>query len=345
MRYRLLGDSGLRVSEICLGTMTFGDDWGWGAAKDEARKMYDAYREAGGNFVDTANMYTAGTSEKFVGEFIRDHRGEVVLATKYTNSAPGKDPNAGGNHRKNMFQAIEASLRRLGTDYIDLYWLHIWDQITPVEEVMRGFEDLIRSGKVLYAGVSDAPAWWIARANTLAEFRGWGKFVGLQIEYSLIERTVERELLPMAKALGLGVTAWSPLAGGVLSGKYQGGAQAAEARFASEMMKPMKAGGERAEKIVAAVKQVAQQVGRSAPQVALAWLLHRDQPIIPIIGTRKIAQLHDNLAALEVKLGGDQLRLLEEASAVPLGFPHEFYRNEMIRTIVYAGMRDKIIGV
>ncbi|MGA2440610.1 MAG: aldo/keto reductase [Tepidisphaeraceae bacterium] len=344
MRYRLLGDSGLRVSEICLGTMTFGEDWGWGAAKDEARKMYEAYREADGNFIDTANLYTLGSSEKFVGEFVRGHRGEVVLATKYTNAQPGKDPNAAGNHRKSMFQAIGGSLKRLGTDYIDLYWLHIWDQITPVEEVMRGFEDLIRSGKVLYAGVSDAPAWWIARANTLAEYRGWGKFVGLQIEYSLIERTVERELLPMAKALGLGITAWSPLAGGVLSGKYQSGAQVKDGRFSSEMMKPRKRGGERAEQIVAAVTQVAQQLGRSAPQVALAWLLHRDQPIIPIIGTRKIAQLHDNLAALELKLDREQLRLLDEVSAVPLGFPHEFYREELIRGIVYGGLRDKIIA-
>jgi aryl-alcohol dehydrogenase-like predicted oxidoreductase len=343
MRYRLLGNSGLRVSEICLGTMTFGEDWGWGAAKDEARKMYEAYREAGGNFVDTANLYTMGTSEKFVGEFIREHRGEVVLATKYTNSMPGKDPNAAGNHRKSMFQAIEASLKRLGTDYIDLYWLHIWDQITPVEEVMRGFEDLIRSGKVLYAGVSDAPAWWIAQANTLAELRGWERFVGLQIEYSLIERTVERELLPMAKALGLTITAWSPLAGGVLSGKYDGGTQAKDARYSTDMMKSFKADGDRAEKIVAAVNLVARQIGRSAPQVALAWLLHRDQPIIPIIGTRKIAQLHDNLAALDVKLDRDQVHLLDEVSAIPLGFPHEFYRREMVRNFVYGGLRDKII--
>jgi aryl-alcohol dehydrogenase-like predicted oxidoreductase len=323
--------------------MTFGEDWGWGAGKDEARKIYEAYREAGGNFIDTANLYTMGTSEKFVGEFIHDHRAEVVLATKYTNSMPGNDPNAGGNHRKNMFQAIEASLKRLGTDYIDLYWLHIWDQITPFEEVMHGFEDLIRSGKVLYAGVSDAPAWWIARSNMLAELRGWGKFVGLQIEYSLIERTVERELLPMAKEMGLGVTAWSPLAGGVLSGKYQGGAQAKDARYSMDMMKAFKPGGDRAEKIVAAVRQVAQQVGRSAPQIALAWLMHRDQPIIPIIGTRKIAQLQDNLASLEVKLSNDQLRLLDESSAIPLGFPHEFYQMEMVRGFVYGGMRDKII--
>jgi aryl-alcohol dehydrogenase-like predicted oxidoreductase len=343
MRYRLLGDSGLRVSEICLGTMTFGEDWGWGAAKDEARKMYDAYREAGGNFIDTANLYTMGTSEKFVGEFIREHRGEVVLATKYTNSVPGKDPNAAGNHRKNMVQAIEASLKRLGTDYIDLYWLHIWDQITPVEEVMRSFDDLVRSGKVLYAGVSDAPAWWIARANTLAEFRGWTKFVGLQIEYSLIERTVERELLPMAGELGLTVTAWSPLAGGVLSGKYHGGGQAKDARFGNDMMNEFKRSGDRVDKVVAAVKQVSQQTGRSAPQVALAWLMQRDQPIIPIIGTRKIAQLHDNLASLELKLNSDQLRLLDEASAISMGFPQEMYQKDLVRNFTFGGMRDKII--
>ena len=201
MRYRLLGNSGLRVSEAALGTMTFGDDWGWGAAKDEARKVYDAFREAGGNFIDTANMYTNGTSESFLGEFMKGHRESVVLATKYTNAAPGTDPNAAGNHRKNMVQAVEASLKRLQTDYIDLYWVHIWDQITPVEEVMRGLDDLVRQGKVLYVGISDAPAWWIAQANTLAHLRGWSPFVGLQIEYSLIERTVERELIPMAKAL------------------------------------------------------------------------------------------------------------------------------------------------
>ena len=344
MRYRLLGDSGLRVSEICLGTMTFGEDWGWGAPKDEARKMYETYRGAGGNFIDTANLYTLGTSEKFLGEFIRGHRGEIVLATKYTNAQPGNDPNAAGNHRKSMFQAIEGSLSRLGTDYIDLYWLHIWDQITPVEEVMRGFEDLIRSGKVLYAGVSDAPAWWIARANTLAEVRGWGKFVGLQIEYSLLERTVERELLPMAKALGLGVTAWSPLAGGLLSGKYQADARPNDARYSSEMMKHRMRRGQQTEKIIAAVKQVAQQLGRSAAQVALAWLFHRDQPIIPIIGARKIAQFHDNLAALDLKLDHDQLRLLDQVSAVPLGFPHEFFREDLVRSIVYGGLRDKIIA-
>jgi aryl-alcohol dehydrogenase-like predicted oxidoreductase len=214
MKYRLLGNSGLRVAEMSLGTMTFGTDWGWGSGKDESRKMYDAYRAAGGNFIDTANVYTNGTSENLVGEFIEGHRQQVVLATKYTNAAVGNDPNAGGNHRKSMVQAIEASLRRLKTDYIDLYWLHIWDRMTPVEEVMRAFDDLVRQGKVLYIGVSDAPAWWIAQANTLAQLRGWTPFIGLQIEYSLAERTVERELVPMSKAFQLGLVAWSPLAGG-----------------------------------------------------------------------------------------------------------------------------------
>jgi aryl-alcohol dehydrogenase-like predicted oxidoreductase len=206
------------LPEAALDTMTFGDDWGWGAAKDEARKVYDAFRDAGGNFIDTANFYTNGTSESFLGEFMKGHRESVVLATKYTNAAPGKDPNAAGNQRKNMFQAVNASLKRLGTDYIDLYWVHIWDQLTPVEEVVHGLDDLVRQGKVLYVGISDAPAWWVAQANTLAQLRGWSPFVGLQIEYSLIERTVERELIPMARALNLGVTAWSPLARGLLTG-------------------------------------------------------------------------------------------------------------------------------
>jgi aryl-alcohol dehydrogenase-like predicted oxidoreductase len=196
--------------------MTFGDAAGWGSAKDEARKVYDAFREAGGNFIDTANFYTNGTSESFLGEFIQGHRQSLVIATKYSLAVPGTDPNAAGNQRKNMMQAVDVSLKRLQTDYIDLYWVHMWDQMTPVEETMRGLDDLVRAGKVLYVGISDAPAWWISQANTLAHLRGWSPFIGLQIEYSLIERTVERELIPMAKALNLGLTAWSPLSSGVL---------------------------------------------------------------------------------------------------------------------------------
>src|SRR5882762_2930755 len=283
MNYRLLGKSGLRVSEFCLGTMTFGEDWGWGSSKDDAKKIYDAFREAGGNFIDTANIYTNGSSESFLGEFLKGHRESVVLATKYTNAAPGTDPNAAGNHRKNMVQAVEASLKRLQTDYIDLYWVHMWDQITPVEEVMRGLDDLVRAGKVLYTGISDAPAWWIAQANTLAHLRGWSSFVGLQIEYSLIERTVERELIPMAKALNIGVTAWSPLAGGVLTGKYHGRGLSEPGRMSTDMMKSFMPEKQRTDRIVAAVKALSDETGLSMAQVALAWLRYRPAPVIPII--------------------------------------------------------------
>lgn len=343
MRYRLLGDSGLRVSEAALGTMTFGEDWGWGAAKDEARKVYDAFREAGGNFIDTANVYTNGSSESFLGEFMRDHRQSMVLATKFSNAMPGADPNAAGNHRKSMVQAVEASLKRLQTDYIDLYWLHIWDQMTPVEEVMRGLDDLVRQGKVLYVGVSDAPAWWIARANTLAALRGWSPFIGLQIEYSLIERTVERELIPMAHALNIGVTAWSPLAGGILTGKYQGGVKSDSGRMSGEMMKEFLPEAQRADRIVAAVKKVSEEIGSSMAQVALAWLRYRSVPVIPIIGARKLSQLQDNLASIELTLSAEQVTALDEASKIELGFPYDMYTKELPRAIAYGGLRDRII--
>jgi aryl-alcohol dehydrogenase-like predicted oxidoreductase len=343
MNYRLLGKSGLRVSEFCLGTMTFGDDWGWGSSKDDAKKIYDAFREVGGNFIDTANIYTKGTSESFLGEFLKGHRESVVLATKYTNAAPGTDPNAAGNHRKNMVQAVEASLKRLQTDYVDLYWVHIWDQITPVEEVMRALDDLVRQGKVLYVGISDAPAWWIAQANTLATLRGWSPFVGLQIEYSLIERTVERELIPMAKALNLGVTAWSPLSSGVLTGKYHGHGSSEGGRMSSDMMKEFMPEEQRATRIVAAVKAVADEAGHSMAQVALAWLRYRPVPVIPIIGARKLSQLKDNLASADVSLSANQLKTLDEASRIELGFPYEFYTTDLVRGLVYGGMRDRIV--
>jgi aryl-alcohol dehydrogenase-like predicted oxidoreductase len=347
MRYRLLGNSGLRVSEACLGTMTFGADWGWGAAQDEARKVYDAFRDAGGNFIDTANLYTNGTSESFLGEFMEGHRQSVVLATKYTNSGPGTDPNAAGNQRKNMMQAVEASLKRLRTDYIDLYWVHIWDQMTPVEEVMRGLDDLVRQGKILYTGISDAPAWWVAQANTLASLRGWSPFVGLQIEYSLIERSVERELVPMAKALNIGITAWSPLSGGMLTGKYHGGGaagdDAAQGRMSSEMMQDFMPDKDRTDRAVAAVKAVSEQTGRSMAQVALAWLQTRPVPVIPIIGARKLSQLEDNLASLQLELTPDQVKTLNDAGSIDLGFPYAMYEKSLPRTFAYGGMRDQII--
>ena len=342
MRYQLLGRSGLKVSELCLGTMTFGEDWGWGASKDESRKVYDAFIEAGGNFLDTANIYTNGSSESHLGEFIKGHRQKVVLATKYTNHAPGGEgPNAGGNSRKSMMEAVEASLKRLGTDYIDLYWLHIWDFLTPVEEVMRAFDDLVRAGKVLYVGISDTPAWQVSRANMLAELRGWTPFVALQIEYNLIERTPERELLPMAAALGLAVTPWSPLAGGVLTGKYAEG-KCGEGRFADPAMKQHQTGGERADAVVKEVVAVAKECGRSPAQIALAWLRQRPHPTIPIIGARKLDQFEDNLACLTLTLDPAQVERLDKASAVEMGFPHNFYAKDMVRALVYAGHRDKI---
>jgi len=344
MRYRLLGNSGLRVSEAALGAMTFGDDWGWGAAKDEARKVYDAFRETGGNFIDTANVYTNGTSESFLGEFMQDHRQSVVLATKYGMSAPGTDPNAAGNQRKTMMQAVEASLKRLKTDYVDLYWVHMWDQITPVEEVMRGLDDLVRQGKVLYVGISDAPAWWIAQANTLAHLRGWSPFIGLQIQYSLIERTVERELIPMAKALNLGLTAWSPLSRGVLTGKYHGQGSSEPGRMNSDMMKEYMPEQQRADRVVAAVKTVSDEIGRSMAQVALAWLRYRPVPVIPIIGARKLSQLQDNLASFDLTLSADHLKTLEEASRIELGFPYDIFSREMARAMAYGGMRDQILA-
>jgi aryl-alcohol dehydrogenase-like predicted oxidoreductase len=275
---------------------------------------------------------------------MQGHRQSVVMATKYTNAAPGTDPNAAGNQRKNMMQAVEASLKRLRTDYIDLYWVHIWDQITPVEEVMRGLDDLVRAGKVLYVGISDAPAWWIAQANTLAHLRGWSPFIGLQIEYNLIERTVERELIPMAKALNIGVTAWSPLSRGVLTGKYHGQGSSEPGRMSSDMMKEYMPEQQRSDRVVAAVKTVSDEIGRSMAQVALAWLRYRPVPVIPIIGARKLSQLKDNLASFDLTLSADQLKTLDEASRIELGFPYDIYAKEMPRAICYGGLRDQILA-
>jgi aryl-alcohol dehydrogenase-like predicted oxidoreductase len=346
MNYQLLGRSGLRVSDLCLGTMTFGEDWGWGSSKDEARRIYDAYRDVGGNFIDTANLYTGGTSEQLVGEFMQGHRQEMVLATKYTLSAPGRDANAGGNQRKNMVQSVEASLKRLGTDYIDLYWLHAWDEITPAEEVMRALDDLVRAGKILYVGVSDAPAWVVAKSNTLAELRGWTRYIGLQIEYSLLERTVERELIPLAKDQQMTVLAWSPLKGGALTGKYlsenRAQAEGEGARLGSEMMKDFAKFDDTSEKIIREVVAVAKELGVSAAQVSLAWLRSRPVPVISIIGARKMSQLEDNIASLDVTLSQEHLQRLDDASKVSLGFPHDMISSEMVQAFRFGGLRDRI---
>jgi aryl-alcohol dehydrogenase-like predicted oxidoreductase len=342
MNYRLLGRSGVRVSELCLGTMTFGEDWGWGADKATSRELYDAFRAAGGNFFDTANRYTEGTSERFLGEFCASERDQVVIATKFTLWTRRDDPNASGNHRKNMVQALEASLKRLGTDYVDLYWVHAWDFTTSPEELMRGLDDLVRAGKVLYVGVSDTPAWVVSRAITLAELRGWTPFTALQLKYSLLERTAERDLLPMARALDLAVTPWSILGGGLLTGKYRRGEADAGDRLArSGSAARVDA---RSQGIVDEVLAVAGEVGCSASQVAIAWLRSRPGVILPLVGARRPEQLADNLGALAVTLDAAQLERLDAASAIALGFPHDFLAQDYVRDLVFGGCQDRIVN-
>lgn len=337
MRYNLLGRSGLRVSELGLGTMTFGEDWGWGASKEESRKIFDAYARAGGNFVDTANRYTDGTSERFVGEFIAPDREYWVLASKYTLLNREGDPNAAGNHRKNMVQSLESSLRRLGTDHLDLLWLHAWDYMTPVEEIMRGLDDLVRAGKVLYVGISDTPAWIVAQANTLAELRGWTPFSALQIEYSLVERTPERELLPMARALDLAVTPWGILGSGVLTGKYNREDPPEEGRA-----KEGRGQDSRMLEIARVVSDVAGEVGCTPSQVAIAWILKQPGVMVPLLGARTVDQLQDNLRGLIIDLDEDHLNRLDQATRVDLGFPHEFLAQDHIRNLTHAGTWDLI---
>jgi aryl-alcohol dehydrogenase-like predicted oxidoreductase len=338
MRFKLLGNSGLKVSELCLGTMTFGDDWGWGATGDECRRMFDVFAERGGNFIDTANHYTNGSSERILGDLLSGQRDRFVLATKYSLSGNPRDPNAGGNHKKNMALSIAASLKRLKTDYVDLLWVHAWDTLTPAEELMRGLDDLVRSGKVLYVGVSDTPAWVVSRSQTMAELRGWSPFVALQVEYSLIQRTVERELLPMASALGLTVTPWAALGGGVLSGKY-GKSDTGDSKRA-----PMNAAraSERNLAIAEEVKRTANEVGMSSPQVALAWLRQKGPNILPILGARTARQLIDNLDCLGLTLSLSQMEKLDRASAVDLGFPMDFLSAPFVRGLVHGETWEQI---
>ncbi|MBW4663268.1 MAG: aldo/keto reductase [Chroococcus sp. CMT-3BRIN-NPC107] len=340
MHYKLLGKSGLRVSELCLGTMTFGEDWGWGASKDESRQIFDAFVAAGGNFIDTANGYTDGSSEKIVGDFIASDRERFVLATKYSfplamNDKTG-NPNGSGNHRKNMMRSLEGSLKRLNTDYIDLFWLHAWDFMTPIEEVMRSLDDLVRAGKVLYIGISDTPAWIVAQANTLAQCYGWTPFVALQVEYSLVQRTPERDLLPMAKAFDLAVTPWSPLGGGVLTGKYN------KSQGNSEEQRRLEQISDKNLAISEVVSQVASDIGHSPSQVALAWLLAQSGVTIPIIGARKLSQFEDNLACLDVTLAPEHLQRLNEVSQIELGFPHDFLGSDTIRDRLFGGTFNAI---
>lgn len=328
MRYKLFGKSGLRVSEICLGTMTFGTEWGWGSDYETSKAVFETYTNAGGNFLDTANRYTEGTSEKWLGEFIAADRDHFVLATKFTLKDRNGDPNFSGNHRKNLFRSVNESLNRLNTEYIDLLWVHAWDFTTSVDELMRGLNDLVTSGIVHYIGISDTPAWIVSKANTMADLRGWNAFAGLQIEYSLIQRTPERELLPMAKALDIAVTPWAPLGGGVLSGKYL---KAEAGRIKENTVRR----NERNTKISEVLVEVSATLGYSPAQVAIAWTKLQNQVVIPIVGARNAAQLEDSLKCLEVKFTPEAIQKLNEVSQIELGFPHDFLKTEGVLDVTF----------
>jgi aryl-alcohol dehydrogenase-like predicted oxidoreductase len=321
MRYKLLGPSGLRVSEICLGTMSFGDVWGFGADERESHRILSSFAEHGGNFIDSANKYHEGQSEEIIGNYLGPDRDRWVVATKYSLAMRSGDPNAAGNSRKNMLQSVEASLRRLRTEFIDVLWVHAWDYTIPAEELMRGLDDLVRSGKVNYVALSDTPAWLASQSNAIAALRGWSPFVALQVEYSLLERTAERELLPMADALGLSVTAWAPMGAGVLTGKYT--------RRSAESLKDSKRAASNQSRlndhnlqIAREVDLVADELDRSSAQVAIAWVRQRGNQMIPIVGVRELDQLDDLLGSLEVELSADHVDRLNKASQIELGFPY-----------------------
>lgn len=338
MKYRLLGRSGLRVSEMALGTMTFGTEWGWGAEKNECKKIFNLYANAGGNFIDTANRYTEGTSEKFVGEFIQGDRDHFVVATKYTLHDRLGDPNFSGNHRKNMIRSVNESLKRLNTDYIDLLWVHAWDFMTPVDEVLRGLDDIIRSGKVHYIGISDTPAWVVSRANTMAEIRGWHQFVGLQVEYSLLQRSAERDLIPMAKEMGLALTPWAPLAGGALTGKYL-----INSKSNGRISKESSRRNEKSQLITAKVVELAKKLECTPAQLAIKWVMQKPFTSIPLVGGRKTTQIEDSLKANEVHIPEWALEELDAVSAIELGFPHDFLMSDGVKTVIYGATFDKII--
>ncbi|ANF57598.1 aldo/keto reductase [Halotalea alkalilenta] len=340
--YRLLGRSGLRVSPLALGTMTFGSDWGWGADDAEAKRIFDAYVDRGGNFIDTAVNYTNGSAEKMLGGFIKDKRERIVLSTKFTMAREPGNPNSGGNHRANLVRSVEASLRQLDTDRIDLLHVHAWDFTTTPEEVMRALDDLVRAGKILYVAICNTPAWRVAQMQTIADLRGWSPFVALQIEYSLVERSVEHELIPMAQALGLGVLPWSPLGGGVLTGKYsrsdltdENGAEVSPTR--KGVIASTGHLNERALEIADVVGEIAEELGASRSQVALAWTLLNPAVTSPIVGARTLAQAEDNFGALEVSFTDAQIARLDQASTLAPIFPARFIARPMAQQLMFGG--------
>jgi aryl-alcohol dehydrogenase-like predicted oxidoreductase len=330
--YTTLGRSGLRVSPLCLGTMTFGTEWGFGVEEKASKEIFDRYIGAGGNFLDTADGYTAGHSEEMVGKFVADAklRDRVVIATKFTFNAQAGNPNAGGNGRKNVYRALEGSLRRLKTDYVDLYYLHAWDRVTPVEEVVSTLSDLIRSGKIRYYAFSDTPAWYVARAQTLAEKDGKERLVALQLEYSLIERGIEREHVPVSQELGIGICPWAPLAAGFLSGKYrrEGSDWQGEGRFdqfrksGSPLLRKF---AERDWNILNATLEVAKKLGKTPAQIALNWAATQPGITSAIIGATKLTQLEDNLGAIEFAIPAELRKILDQTSAIEPGAPYGFF--------------------
>jgi aryl-alcohol dehydrogenase-like predicted oxidoreductase len=326
--YVTLGNSGLRVSPFCLGAMTFGEDWGWGSSVPESETIIATFLDRGGNFIDTANVYTKGHSEKIIGDFIgrnRTRRDRTVIATKFFGNLYEGEPNGGGAGRKAIAAACEQSLRRLETEYIDLYWMHSWDKFTPIEETMRALDDLVRDGKVRYIGFSDTPAWKVAQAQTLASLRGWTPLIALQIEYSLIERTVEGELMPMALELGLGVTPWSPLRSGVLSGKYtRQNATTAKADRGERVTQFL---DERAFAIIDELARIARAHNTTPAAIALAWVQGRPGVASTIIGARRLDQLEQNLAALDVTLTSEEIASLDKLSLPSLNFPAAFLKS------------------
>lgn len=339
MKYKLLGRSGIRVSELCLGTMTFGNERGWGTDPTECRAIFDAFVEAGGNFFDTANIYQGGQSEEILGQLVKGDRDRHVIATKYSLAPPAaEDPNVRGNSRKSLIQSVEGSLRRLGTDYIDLFWVHAWDGHTEEQEMLRALDDLVRQGKALAIGFSDTPAWVVSRLQTLAEIRGWSPLSAVQFTYNLIDRSAERELIPMSIDLGQLMTVWGGLAGGMLSGKYGGG------EGEGRLSRPGMEGGrfnERNFRIVDVVRSVAADLQATPSQVALAWLRQQSPQIVPIIGARTIDQLQDNLACLDQSVGGEERASLEEASAIDQGFPREFLLRGAVTSLLH-GTDDRV---
>jgi aryl-alcohol dehydrogenase-like predicted oxidoreductase len=341
LRYRMLGPSGLRVSEICLGTMSFGTEWSFGADEATSHRILDTFAEAGGNFLDTANKYHGGQTEEIVGRWLEGKRDRMVVATKYTLAMDHTNVNTAGNSRRNLVRSVEASLRRLRTDMIDLLWVHAYDDQTPFEETMRALDDVVRSGKVLYVGVSDTPAWVVSASNTLAELRGWSAYVGLQIEYSLLQRAPERDLLPMAEHYGLSVLAWGPLAAGVLTGKYtRKGAELDSLRKASNDQRGRTS--ERGLAIARAVDAVADELGVTSAQVATAWVAAQGYRFIPIVGARKVEQLSDTLAGPGVQLTDAQLAKLDEESRPDLGFPHDFLASKNVQDMVKTELRPRL---